>query len=385
MAEPTILVVNAGSSSLKLMLYPTRERVQIERIGGHARLESTFAEGRSAPIADHAEALAVGLDVLANVPDAADIAAVGHRVVHGGTVYVEPVLVDDEVVHELERLSQLAPLHNPPNLAALHAARQRLPNVPHVAVFDTAFHARMPREAYLYGLPARFAREQGVRRYGFHGTSHDYVSARAAEIIGRPRVELRIVTLHLGNGASAAAVAGGRSIDTSMGFTPLEGLLMGTRTGSIDPGVLLYLLRTGTSPAELDQLLNRESGLLGLSGVSNDMRDVREASERGDDDAKAALEVFAYRVRCVIGTYAAAMGGLDAVVFTGGIGQNDANIRHESLAGLEFLGIELDEDSNQRGDTRISRRDSAVEVLVVPTDEEGMIARATKMTAGVTG
>lgn len=381
MQERTILVVNAGSSSLKLRAFPSGARVLVERIGDDASLESGAPPSRTQVRAeDHTAAFGVALEALAPDLEIGSIDAVGHRIVHGGTTYVEPVVVDAEVERRLERLAGLAPLHNPPNLAALRAAKERLPSVPHVAVFDTAFHARMPRRAYLYGLPLRYLDREGIRRYGFHGTSHDYVSLAAAERLGRQRSELRIVTLHLGNGASACAVDRGRSVDTSMGFTPLEGLLMGTRSGSIDPGVLLHLARRGYGTEDLDTLLNHESGLLGLSGVSNDMRDVRAAAEAGDDAATAALEVFAYRVRKVIGAYAAAMGGLDVVVFTGGIGENDAAIRRESLAGLGFLGIELDEARNLANHARIGREGAGVEVMVVATDEERMIATATTRT-----
>jgi len=306
-------------------------------------------------------------------------------VVHGGMRFSAPVVIDDAVEAIVEELAQLAPLHNPANLEGIRAARALLPDVGHVAVFDTAFHAGMPQRAFLFGLPMARYREQRIRRYGFHGTSHDYVTRRAAELLGRPRRDLKLVSLHLGNGASAAAVAGGRSIDTSMGFTPLDGLLMGTRSGSIDPGVLLHLLRGGMSVDELDRLLNRESGLLGLSGVSNDMRDVRAAAEGGDDDARAALEVFAYRIAKTVGAYAAAMGGLDGVVFTGGIGEHDADIRRESMRELGFLGLSVDEERNAAHAERISPDGSPVTVNVIATDEERMIAGATAELLGLAG
>ena len=307
----------------------------------------------------------------------------GHRVVHGGMRFSKPVRIDEQVESIVEELAALAPLHNPANLEGIRAARALLPDVPQVAVFDTAFHAGMPARAFLFGLPAELYREQRIRRYGFHGTSHDYVTERAAELLGRPRQALKLVSLHLGNGASAAAVDGGRSIDTSMGFTPLDGLLMGTRSGAVDPGVLLHLLRGGMALDELDDLLNRRSGLLGLSGVSNDMRDVRAAADRGDADARAAVEVFSYRIAKTIGAYAAAMGGLDGIVFTGGIGENDARVRAESVASLGFLGVRLDPARNAAHGPRIGAEGAPVEVLVVPTDEERRIADATRRVAGL--
>jgi acetate kinase len=297
-------------------------------------------------------------------------------VVHGGERFSEAAPLDDEVLRALDDLSALAPLHNPANLAGIRAARSLLPEVPHVAVFDTAFHSTLPRHAYLFGLPYALYEEHGIRRYGFHGPSHDYVTRRAAELLGQPREALKLISFHLGNGASATAVRHGRSLDTTMGFTPLDGLLMGSRSGELDPGVALHLLRQGRSVDELDDLLNRRSGLLGLSGVSNDMRDVREAASKGDERARAALEVFCYRIRKTVGAYACAMGGLDAIVFTGGIGENDPDTRAASLEGLEFLGIVLDEAANRHGASVISREGARVKVLVVATDEERMIADA---------
>lgn len=383
MKHSGILVVNAGSSSLKVKLFPSRDAVLVERIGGESRLASSFGATSERPVARHDEALHLVLEVLEERLPEGGIAAVGHRVVHGGMRFSAPVVIDDPVVRIVEELATLAPLHNPANLEGIRAARALLPDVKHVAVFDTAFHATMPPRAFLFGLPIEQYRAHRIRRYGFHGPSHDFVTRRAAEVLGRPRSELKLVSLHLGNGASAAAVDGGRSVDTSMGFTPLDGLLMGTRSGALDPGVLLHLLRGGMSVDELDAMLNRESGLLGLSGVSNDMRDVRAAAERGHEDARAALEVFAYRIAKTVGAYAAAMGGLDGIVFTGGIGENDARIRSESLRSLEFLGARLDEVRNAEHAERISSDTSSVAVLVVPTDEERMIARATAELAGL--
>jgi acetate kinase len=368
-----VLVVNAGSSSLKVKLLPSGHSMVIERLGGPTSARASFRIVDTPRLAHHDQAFDFALSQFTETFGPLPLRVVGHRVVHGGTRFVKPTLVTAETELAIQELVPLAPLHNPGNLAAMIAARRALPAVPHVAVFDTAFHTTLEPHAYLYGLPLEYAL-QGVRRYGFHGTSHQYVSRQAAVVLGRPLSELKLVSLHLGNGASATAVAGGRSVDTSMGFTPLEGLLMGTRGGDIDPGVLLHLLRGGMSLADLDELLNRGAGLKGMSGISNDMRDVRAAAERGDQAAQAALALFAYRVRKTIGAYAAAMGGLDAILFTGGIGENDVDARAQSLAGLEFLGVRLDPERNAHGASIISAEGSAVSVLVIATDEEGLIA-----------
>lgn len=351
-----VLVVNAGSSSLKLKAYPGARSYVAERLGARG---------------SHGGALEDGLLALGGPSYAPGV--VGHRIVHGGTRFTTPTPVTEEVLAGIEQLAGLAPLHNPANLEALRAALRIVPDAVHVAVFDTAFHATLPRRAHLYGLPPPYA-ARGLRRYGFHGTSHDYVSQEAARLLGRRREDMRLVTLHLGNGASGAAVDRGVVIDTSMGFTPLEGLLMGTRSGDIDPGLVLHLLREGMSEDAIDELLNRGSGLAGMSGVSNDMRDVRAAADAGSEDARAALEVYAYRIRKLIGAYAAAMGGLDAVVFTAGVGENDHRIRAEAVQGLGFLGLELNPRSNEAGGPVVSSSSSAVAVLVVPTDEESVIA-----------
>jgi acetate kinase len=379
--EQSVLVVNAGSSSLKVKLLPQGLLLLVERIGTpQARLQGNVEESQaSRTLNSLSEALAAALDDLSAHLEA--LAAVGHRVVHGGERYTEPTLIDAEVIEGLEALSPLAPLHNPANLAGIRAAMRLLPKTPQVAVFDTAFHATLPSWAYLYGLPRRLYGE-GIRRYGFHGTSHDFVTREAARILGRPREALRLVSLHLGNGASASAVAFGKSIDTSMGLTPLEGLMMGSRPGDLDPGVVLHLLRGGMAAEEVDRLLNKESGLLGLSGLSNDMRDLRQAAPRGHEAARQALDVYAYRIRKCIGAYAAAMGGLDAVVFTGGVGENDAETRREALTGLEFLGLGLDEARNKSHERVISSDHSRVSILVVPTDEEGLIAELALAAAG---
>lgn len=365
-----LFVVNSGSSSIKYDLFDatTLESVAsglIERIG---------EPGGDAP--DHTTGMQ---HALASLP-AGDITAVGHRVVHGGQKFSAPTLLDDHVIAEIERLNDLAPLHNPPNLLGIRAARTAMPHVPHVAIFDTAFHATLPPAAHTYAIDRDLARQHGVRRYGFHGTSHEYVSRTAATFLDRPLESLKTIVLHLGNGASATAVDGGRSIDTSMGLTPLEGLVMGTRSGDLDPGILLHLTRVaGLSVDELDTLLNRRSGLAGLTG-SSDMRDVVRLADSGAPDAALALDVWAHRIRHYIGAYAAQLGGLDAVVFTAGIGENNPALRARALAGLSFLGIEVDPHLNEspsREARLISAQDARVAVLVIPTDEELEIARQT--------
>ncbi|MGL4611814.1 MAG: acetate/propionate family kinase [Trueperaceae bacterium] len=373
------LVINAGSSSLKVKLLPTHYSFVAERIGGASTIKASFPTPVAKLLRTHEEALQFCLEAF--VPELQrehelrleDVRLVAHRVVHGGERYKESVVIDEAVLRDIEKLSVLAPLHNPANLEAIRAARNALPYASHVAVFDTAFHATLPTKAFLYGLP-RALYTQGIRKYGFHGTSHDYVTREAAKVLATSREELKIVSLHLGNGASAAAVKHGQSVDTTMGLTPLDGLLMGTRTGELDPGVLLHLLRQGSSPAELDALLNKQSGLLGVSEISNDMRDLRSAACEGNVHAREALEIFCYRITKVIGAYAAAMSGLDAVVFTGGIGEHDATTRAAALQGLEFLGLELDVTKNQRHETIISTDSSYVKLLIIPTDEEGMMA-----------
>ncbi|MGE3192838.1 MAG: acetate/propionate family kinase [Microbacteriaceae bacterium] len=351
-----VFVVNAGSSSLKY-----------EVVDAEAGSEVT--SGLVERVTDYAAAMA---DVLAEL-DAESIDAVGHRIVHGGSVFVDATLIDDAVEEQIDRLAVLAPLHNPPGLLGIRAARAALPFIPHVAVFDTAFHATLAPEAYTYALDAGVAAEHGIRRFGFHGTSYRYVSATAAEMLGNP--DARMVVLHLGNGASAAAIAGGRSVDTSMGMTPLEGLVMGTRSGDIDPAVLLHLQRIGAfDAAGLDELLNRRSGLLGLGGHS-DMRDLLADPSPA---AKLAADVYVHRLKRYIGAYAAELGGLDALVFTAGVGENSAVIRERAVDGLGFLGLELDPAINETrsAEPRVISR-GAVPVLVVPTNEELQIARET--------
>ena len=366
----TVFVVNSGSSSIKYQLINTKVEKPllsglIERIGEPG-----------SPIPTHEFGMSL---VLAKLGDLSrDIIAVGHRVVHGGSEFDGPTLITDEVEREIEALSRLAPLHNPANLLGIRAARVALPNVPHVAVFDTAFHQTMPAASYTYAIDKDIADKYKVRRYGFHGTSHKYVSEQAAILLGKPLSSLRTIVLHLGNGASAAAIDGGKSIDTSMGMTPLQGLVMGTRSGDIDPAVLVHLNRAaGMSVTELDELLNRKSGLLGLTGMG-DMRDVQEAAMAGNDEAELALQVWRHRIRHYIGAYYAQLGGLDTLVFTAGVGENNALLRRRALAGLGHMGILVDNDRNELSSREarvISPAGAPVTVMVIPTNEELEIAR----------
>ncbi|MDA0163030.1 acetate kinase [Solirubrobacter ginsenosidimutans] len=345
----SVFVVNCGSSSLKWSV--------IDVASG-----STLGSGTVQKVVDHAAALA---DVLSVAP-LDDVVAVAHRVVHGGERFSAPVLINDAVVAAIRDLSVLAPLHNPANADGIEIALKALPGVPHVAIFDTAFHTTLPPRAYTYAVP----RAWNVRRYGFHGTSHAYVSREAARVLGRPVADVNVIVLHLGNGASASAVAGGRSIDTSMGLTPLEGLVMGTRSGDVDPALVLHLRRThNLSTDEIDAVLNSRSGLLALAG-DNDMREVQRRVQAGDRAAELALDVYCYRIRKYVGAYLAALGGADAIAFTAGVGENDPVVRARSLAGLQRLGIEIDAARNEAGETVISPDRSPVAVLVIPTNEE---------------
>jgi acetate kinase len=387
-----ILVVNSGSSSFKYQLIEmTSEEVLasglVERIGdetGHSK--HTTPAGSSEldlPIRDHSQGFQVMLDAFrANGPslDEHPPVAVGHRVVHGGKRFFEATVVTDLVKINIEDLADLAPLHNPANLQGIEAAQKAFPDVPHVAVFDTAFHSTLPPAAYTYAIDKQLAEQHRVRRYGFHGTSHKFVSEAAAEFLGRPLDDTKTIVLHLGNGASACAVSDGKSVETSMGMTPLEGLVMGTRSGDIDPAVLFHLHRkTGQTFDELDTLLNRGSGILGLSG-HGDMRDMIAAATSGDADAEAALDVYLHRLKQYVGAYAAQLGRLDAIAFTAGVGENTPLIRAGALEGLGVLGIEIDEERNvspERGPRLISTDASRVAVLVIPTNEELEIARQT--------
>ena len=376
----TVFVLNAGSSSIKYRALA----VDTGAVLADGRVERIGVPGSGVP--DHAAALATVLGEIRDVP----IDAVGHRIVHGGERFTDATLIDDEVEAEIEKLAVLAPLHNPAGLAGIRAARAALPDVPHVAVFDTAFHATIPAAAATYAIDAALAERHGIRRYGFHGTSYQYVSRVAAALLdkpadNRPAGDLRMIVLHLGNGASAAAIRAGRSIDTSMGLTPLEGLVMGTRSGDLDPAIVFQLHRVaGLSVDDLDDLLNRRSGLLGLSGHA-DMREVIEAADAGDPAAALALEVYLHRIRHYIGAYVAELGGLDALVFTAGVGERSAVVRAGVVRGLEFMGLAIDPDANAaRSDVAraISPAGAPVTVLVVPTDEELEIAQQTARLAG---
>lgn len=367
-----ILVLNSGSSSLKFRLVDVQSGEDlasglVERVG-------------LGEINDHRDAVDVMLEQLANVLAEHPPFAVGHRVVHGGTRFTGPTLIDEKTLNGIADLSTLAPLHNPANLVGIEAAMDAFPQLAHVAVFDTAFHQSLAPEAYTYALNAQVAHDGDIRRYGFHGTSHEFVAHATAEFLGRPLADLKLIILHLGNGASVCAVDRGRSVETSMGFTPLEGLVMGTRSGDIDPAILLHLNRVaGMSVDQLDRLVNRESGLLGLSGKA-DMRDITDAVGSGDERAELALSVFAHRIRHYVGAYFAQLGGLDAVVFTAGIGENSALVRERVINPLAHFGLALDPASNAERSSkprRISADKATPAVLVVPTNEELAIARAT--------
>jgi acetate kinase len=390
-----VLVINCGSSSLKYSFYDTTDesrqaRGSIERIGiDGTRLAHRGPKGelkKDLPKGGFTEAFKAMTEAMIGketgvITGAGEVSVVAHRVVHGGEKFTEGTLITDEVLAQIEALNPLAPLHNPVNVAGIREMRRLFPAVPHVAVFDTAFHHTLPPHAFLYALPHELYANKGVRRYGFHGTSHNYVSLRAAQFLKRRPNELRLVSCHLGNGSSLCAVDHGRSVDTTMGFTPTEGLIMGTRSGDLDPGVVTFLQREeGMTGEQVDALLNKKSGLLGLSGISSDMREILKAADGGDARALVALKAYCYRVRKYIGAYVASMGGLDAVLFTGGIGQGSAEVRALALQGLECMGITLDAQRNRdaRGFDEvclISADDSKVTVLVVPTDEERMMAR----------
>ncbi|NKX92146.1 acetate kinase [Sanguibacter hominis ATCC BAA-789] len=393
----TVLVINAGSSSIKYQLVDPvgGEAIAsgiVERIGQDVGIVTHKYAGSEArldqPVADHSVGLRLVLDLFAKHGpdlDAAHIVAVGHRVVQGGAVFSGPVVVTDEVVEQIRALVPLAPLHNPGHVAGLEVARELLPDVPHVVVFDTAFFQTLPKAAYTYAIPPAVAEANQIRRYGFHGTSHEFVSKAAAEFVGRPLEDLRQIVLHLGNGASVSAVRGGRAVDTSMGLTPLEGLVMGTRSGDIDPAVIFHLHREGKmSIDEIDTLLNKQSGMLGLTGES-DFRAIHDLVAEGDASAVLGLEVYAHRLKKYVGAYLAVLGGADVITFTAGIGENDDVVRWQALAGLEELGIELDADLNAgriKQPKVISTPSSRVTVLVVPTNEELAIARQAVELAG---
>ena len=386
-----ILVINAGSSSLKYQLINTDSKEVLakglcERIGidGSNLQHTNVAKGEKTvienPMKDHGDAIQMVIDALVDekigvIKSMDEIGAVGHRVVHGGEEFTKSCLITDAVLKGLEKCTPLAPLHNPPNIIGIEACKKIMPNTPMVAVFDTAFHQTMPAEAYMYALPYEFYEQYRIRKYGFHGTSHKYVSQEAVKVLGKPAEELKIVTCHLGNGSSISAVDGGKCVDTSMGFTPLDGVPMGTRTGSMDPAVMTFLMNKGMSAKEIDNLVNKESGVAGISDVSSDFRDLSAAAESGNKRAELALAMFSYQVKKFIGSYAAAMGGIDAVVFTAGVGENDAATRKDIVSGLEFMGIKIDDEKNStRGTVDVSAADATVKTLVIPTDEEMMIA-----------
>lgn len=386
-----IIAINAGSSSFKFELFemPAEKEIArglIERIGlGEGKFTLQSAAGRESierNFKNHTEAVNVMLESLVSkniIRSLDEIEGTGHRVVHGGETFSEAVVIDGDVVKEIEHLSEFAPLHNPANLMGIHAMVELLPDVTHVAVFDTSFHQTMPESSYLYSLPYKYYKDYRIRKFGFHGTSHKYVTERASKLLKRPLEELRLISCHLGNGASIAAVKAGKSLDTSMGFTPLAGVTMGTRSGNIDPSLIPYIMeKTNKSAVEVLNVLNRESGLLGVSGFSSDLRDITDEAKRGNERAELALEVFGSSIHKYMGSYAARMGGVDAIIFTAGVGENSALIREKVLDSLEFMGVYLDKKTNNQTvgtEATISHSYSPVKVLVIPTDEEVMIAR----------
>ena len=388
-----IMAINAGSSSLKFQLLemPAEKVITkglVERIGLNDSIFKISVNGEEVKtvkdIPNHSIAVKDLLNALVEhkiIASFNEIDGVGHRVVHGGEIFSDSVLITDQVLEQIESLNDLAPLHNPANLIGIRAFQEILPNVPQVAVFDTAFHASMPKENYMYGVPKEYYEKYSVRKYGFHGTSHNYVSHRAAEILGKPIEVLKIISCHLGNGASITAIKDGKSFDTTMGFTPLAGLTMGTRCGNIDPAIIPYLMeKTGKDINEIMDVLNKESGVLGLTGFSSDFRDIEEAIEAHGDKsecAETALNVFIMRIKQFIGAYVATMSGVDVLIFTAGIGENSVDVRERILNGLEFFGISYDKEKNNcRGkEVNISAPDSKIEILIIPTNEEGMIAK----------
>lgn len=391
-----ILVINAGSSSLKYQLIDMDSRAVLakglcERIGiDGSRLNHTPAGGEKvvieSPMPSHADAIKLVIDALVDekhgvINSMSEIGAVGHRVVHGGEKFSGSVVIDEAVKEGMRECIPLAPLHNPANLIGIEACEKVMPKVPQVGVFDTAFHQTMPEEAFLYGIPYEYYEKYKIRRYGFHGTSHNYVSGKAAEMLGKPIEQLKIITCHLGNGSSVAAVKNGKVIDTTMGLTPLAGILMGTRSGDLDPAIVTFLMEKENLDIDgINEVLNKKSGVFGVSGVSSDFRDLDAASKEGNKRAQAALKMFSYGIKKYIGAYCAAMGGADAVVFTAGVGENDGAMRAAIVDGLEFLGIKIDAEKNKlRGEAiDISAEGALVRTLVIPTDEEMMIATETE-------
>ncbi|WP_312200141.1 acetate/propionate family kinase [Anaerospora hongkongensis] len=395
-----VLVVNCGSSSIKYQLFNMSDesvlaKGLVERIGLEGAVLTHQPAGKdkvviTGDISNHSVGIKLVLEALADanhgvIASMKEIVAVGHRVVHGGEKFADSVLITPDVMRALEECIEMAPLHNPPNILGINACAELMPGVPQVGVFDTAFHQTMPKAAFLYGLPYEAYEKYGVRRYGFHGTSHKYVSQRAAEMMGQHMSNLRIITCHLGNGSSLAAIKYGKAIDTSMGFTPLEGLVMGTRCGEIDPAIIPFLMKKeGMSPDQMDEYLNKKSGVLGISGVSSDFRDIEDAAGEGNERAQLALDVFAYKVRKYVGGYVASMGGVDAIVFTAGLGENSIEMRDKICNGLEYLGTRIDHAKNNvRGKAQeISVDGAKVKIFVIPTNEELVIARDTKAICG---
>jgi len=393
-----VLVINCGSSSLKYQLIDMSNEESlaqglVERIGINGSILTQKVEGKDkyeveTPLKDHQDAIELVLKSLVDenygvIKSMDEISAVGHRVVHGGEKYASSVVLDESIIKELDEFTKLAPLHNPPNIIGINACRALMPKTPMVAVFDTAFHQTMPEKAFMYPLPYELYKEDHIRRYGFHGTSHKFVAGEMAKWMNKDISDLKIVTCHIGNGVSVTAVKGGVSVDTTMGFTPLDGIIMGSRSGSIDPAIVTYLIKEkGYSIDKVNDVLNKESGVLGVSGIGTDFRDIRSAVENNNDPrALLAMDIFGYQIKKQIGAYAAAMGGVDAIVFTAGIGEHAPEIRVRALTDMEFLGIEVDLEKNNShniGDgMEISKEASKVKVVVIPTNEELMIAKET--------
>ena len=389
-----VLVINAGSSSIKYRLYQmpgakVLARGSVEKIGEEVSKLSHRYDGKThtveAKVADHEKGMELILEAIISedvgvIKSVSEIEAVGHRVVHGGEEFTGSVIIDDKVIASIEKFADLAPLHNPPNLVGIQAARSKLADAKQIACFDTSFHTTIPEVAYMYALPYELYEKYHIRRYGFHGTSHRYVARRAARLMDKGKYEINVITCHLGNGCSVTAVKNGRSVDTSMGLTPLEGVVMGTRSGNFDPAVLFYLADKGYDIKSLNTICNKKSGLLGISGISNDMRSLDELAAQGNARAKLAIDIFCYRIKKYIGTYTAVLDTLDAMVFTGGIGENDVGIRAEICSGLTQIGIELDAGRNKTvvaKEGEISTDASRVRVFVIPTNEEAAIAKDT--------
>jgi len=393
-----VLVINCGSSSLKYQLIDMSNEEAlaqglVERIGIHGSILTQKVEGKDkyiveTPLKDHQDAIELVLKSLIYekhgvIKSMDEISAVGHRVVHGGEKYATSVVINEEVLENLQDFVKLAPLHNPANITGIRACQELMPNTPMVAVFDTAFHQTMPKKAFMYPVPYNLYEEDHIRRYGFHGTSHKYVAGKVAEFMDKDIKDLKIITCHLGNGVSVTAVDGGKSVDTTMGFTPIDGIIMGSRCGSIDPSIVTYLIeQKGYSAEEIDKILNKESGILGVSGIGTDFRDIRSAvEEKNDPRAVLSMDIYGYQIKKQIGAYAAAMAGVDGIVFTAGVGEHAPEIRIRALSNMEFLGIELDVEKNENQNIgegmEISKPTSKVKVFVIPTNEEVMIARET--------